>query len=145
MVSGNGDHMAIKVYKANVGCTFNAVAIDSVVSWGESRSGSRQAIRSDGAVAANFAYIEGLTCSVSVTAFSTIGAHTMKMASLVLKGFVQDEGLKSGTPTAVTLTATKAILMSVTETAVTDGQTANTYTFELHSTDGTEAGLFTLT
>lgn len=137
--------MATKVYKANTGCLFNAVAIESVVSWAETRSGSRQKVRSDGDIAAKFAYVEDLSCTISVTAFSTIGVHTMKMATLVLKGFVQDEGLKSGTPTNVTLTATKAICTGVTETPVTDGQTANTYTFELHSTDGTEAGLFTLT
>ena len=136
--------MATKIYKANTGCLFNAVAINAAISWSVSRSGNYQRVRSDGDVAARFAYIEDLKCTIQVTAFDTMGGETMKMASLVLKGYLQDEGLK-GTATAVTLTATKATLVNIGDNAVTDGQTPTTLTFELHSTDGTEAGLYTIT
>lgn len=136
--------MATKIYKANAGCTFAATAINAAVSWSLSRSGNYQRVRSDGDVAARFGYVEDLKCTVQVTAFDTMGGETMKMGSLVLKGFLQDEGLK-GTATAVTLTATKSTLVSIGDNAVTDGQNPTTLTFELHSTDGTEAGLYTLT
>ena len=36
-------------------------------------------------------------------------------------------------------------LVSLGDNAVTDGQSPTTLSFELHSTDGTEAGLYTLT
>ncbi len=136
--------MATKIYKANTGCTFAATAINAALTWTVSRSGSYQRVRSDGDVAARFAYIEDLKCTIQVTAFDTMGGETMKMGSLVLKGYLQDEGLK-GTATPVTLTATKATLVSLGDNAVTDGQSPTTLSFELHSTDGTEAGLYTLT
>lgn len=136
--------MATKIYKANTGCTFALTAINAALTWTVSRSGNYQRVRSDGDVAARFAYVEDLKCTIQVSAYDTMGGETMKMGSLVLKGFLQDEGLK-GTATPVTLTATKATLVNVGDNAVTDGQSPTTLTFELHSTDGTEAGLFTLT
>lgn len=137
--------MATKIYKANTGCLFAAVAIDAALTWQVNRAGDYQRVRSDGDVAPRFAFVENLRCTITVTAYDDLGGLVLKMGTLVLKGFVQDEGLKSGSPTAVTLTATKATLVNIGENAVTDGQSPSTFTFELHSTDGTEAGLFTLT
>lgn len=134
---------APKIYKANTGCTFAAAAIVSVITWSVARSASYNRVRSDGDVAARFGYNEDIKATVTVTAFDTISAPTLTMGSLVLKGFLQDEGIKS-TATAVTLTATKATLMSATDNATTDGQTATTYTFELHSSDGTASGLYVI-
>lgn len=135
--------MATKIYKANVGCLFNAVAINAVLSWSPARSGNYQRVRSDGDVSARFGYIEDLKCTIQVNAFDTMGGMVMRQAALVLKGFLQDEGLK-GTATAVTLTAAKATLISIGENSVTDGQSPHTLTFEILSTDGTEAGLYVM-
>lgn len=136
--------MATKIYKATTGCTFAATAINGAITWTPSRSGNYQRARSDGDVAARFGYVEDLKCTIQVTAYDTFGGQTLKMGSLVLKGYLQDEGLK-GTATLVTLTATKATLVSIGDNAVTDGQSPTSLTFELHSTDGTEAGFYTLT
>lgn len=136
--------MATKIYKANTGCTFASTAINAAVSWSVSRSASYSRVRSDGDVAARFAFADDFKATVQVTCYDTIAQSLLKMGTLVLKGFLQDEGTKSGTPTAVTLTATKATLVSISDNAVTDGQSPTTYTFELHSSDGTEAGLYTV-
>lgn len=144
MVSGQGTAMAAKVYKMHTGSTFAGTAIDGGKTWVLNKSADHSRVRSDGDVAARFGYLDGIRASISVTCFDDLSSMTLKLGSLVLKGYLQDEGLKAASPTVVTLTATKAILVSSSESAVTEGETPTTYNFELHSTDGTEAGLYTM-